>query len=120
MSNEKRINGVKKFMDGQMSPQQVHRALAWGGRKCDACGGPAAERIRVFAEYKEVLQRSPEFVLKLAAEHGVIARDYARRAVVTLEAEGEIDRAAFWLTLSILLDDIMMHRLDPDIAPTIH
>ena len=69
MGDEKRINGVKKFMDGMMSPQEVHRALAWGGRKCDACGGPAAERIRVFAEYKEVLQRSPEFVMKLAAEH---------------------------------------------------
>ena len=57
---------------------------------------------------------------EIAAEHGVIARDYARRAVVTLEAEGEIDRAAFWLTLSILLDDIVMRRLDPDRAPTIH
>jgi len=56
----------------------------------------------------------------LAAEHGVIARDYARRAVATFEAEGEMDRASFWLTLSILLDDIMMHRLDPDRALTIH
>ena len=57
---------------------------------------------------------------ELAAEHGVIARDYARRAVATFEAEGELDRACFWLALSILLDDIMMHRLDPDRAPTIH
>jgi hypothetical protein len=69
MSEGKRINGVKKFMDGEHTPQEVHRALAWGGRKCDACGGPAAIRIRVFAEYKECLQRSPEFVMKLAAEH---------------------------------------------------
>ena len=57
---------------------------------------------------------------ELAAEHGIIARDYARRAVATLEAEGEMDRATFWLTLSILLDDIVMHRLDPDRAPAIH
>ena len=57
---------------------------------------------------------------ELAAEHGVIARDYARRAVATFEAEGETDRAGFWLSLSILLDDIVMHRIDPDRAPTIH
>jgi len=70
MGDEKRINGVRKFMDGQTTPQEVHRALAWGGRKCDACRvSPAAIRVRVFAEYKEVLQRSPEFVLKLAADH---------------------------------------------------
>ena len=36
---------------------------------------------------------------ELAAEHGVIARDYARRAVATFEAEGELDRACFWLAL---------------------
>lgn len=67
--SEKRINGVKKFMDGEYTPQEVHAALAWGGRKCDKCGGPSAVRVRVFAEYKEVLQRSPEFVMKLAADH---------------------------------------------------
>lgn len=70
MSDEKRIHGVKKFMDGEHTPQEIHRALAWGGRKCDACKvGVAAIRVRVFAEYKECLQRSPEFMLKLAAEH---------------------------------------------------
>ena len=69
MSDGKRINGVKKFMDGEYSPSEVHKALAWGGRRCDKCGAPSAIRIRVFAEYKEVLQRSPEFVMKLAADH---------------------------------------------------
>ncbi len=37
MGDEKRINGVQKFMDGEYTPQEVHRAIAWGGRKCDAC-----------------------------------------------------------------------------------
>ena len=57
---------------------------------------------------------------ELAAEHGVLALDYARRAYRTLEVEGETDRAKFWFTLSILVDDVMAHRLDPDSIPTIH
>ncbi len=57
---------------------------------------------------------------ELAAEHGVLALDYARRAYRTLEYEGETDRAHFWFTLSILVDDVMTHRLDPDSIPTIH
>jgi hypothetical protein len=57
---------------------------------------------------------------ELAAEHGVVARDYAQRASVSLAAEGESERASFWFTLSVLLDDIALHRLDPDRAPTIH
>jgi hypothetical protein len=66
----KKVVHINKFMDGQMTPQEAHRKFAWGGKKCDACGGPAAARIRVFAEYKECLQRSPEFMLKLAANNG--------------------------------------------------
>ena len=56
----------------------------------------------------------------LAAEHGLVAREYAMRAVVSFEAEGEMDRARFWLTLSVLLDDIVAQRLDPDRPLTIH
>ncbi len=57
---------------------------------------------------------------ELAAEHGLIARDYARRAVASFEAEGEVDRARFWFTLSVLLDDIALNRLDPERPLTIH
>jgi len=56
----------------------------------------------------------------LAAEHGLVACDYAHRAVMAFEAEGEIDRARFWFTLATLLDDIMLHRLDPERPITIH
>lgn len=56
---------------------------------------------------------------ELAAEHGVLALDYARRAYRTLDSEGDYDRAQFWFLLSILVDDVMAHRLDPDCAPTI-
>jgi hypothetical protein len=57
---------------------------------------------------------------ELAAEHGSIARDYAQRAFVSFSAEGESERASFWFALSVILDDIALHRLDPERAPTIH
>lgn len=56
----------------------------------------------------------------LAEEHGTDAMDYARRAVVSFEAEGAIDRARFWLTVCVFLDDIVEHRMDPDAHITIH
>lgn len=56
---------------------------------------------------------------ELAAEHGALALDYARRAYRTLETEGDTDRAHFWFTMSILVDDVMTHRIDPDSGPTI-
>ena len=56
----------------------------------------------------------------LAAEHGHAARDYAHRAVVSFESEGEPDRARFWFMLAVLLDDIMLQRLDPEDPITIH
>lgn len=56
----------------------------------------------------------------LAAEHGDAARDYAHRAVVSFESEGAPDRARFWFMLAVLLDDIMLQRLDPDAAITLH
>jgi hypothetical protein len=56
----------------------------------------------------------------LATEHGAVARDYARRAIVSFETQGVPDRARFWFMLSVFLDDIMLQRLDPDVAITIH
>ena len=56
------------------------------------------------------------FAADLAEEHGEAARDYARRAVVSFESEGEPDRALFWFTLSVFLDDIILQRIDPQAA----
>lgn len=56
---------------------------------------------------------------ELAAEHGVLARDYARRAYREMETEGQHDRAEFWFALSILVDDVMQHGLDPFTGPSI-
>lgn len=56
----------------------------------------------------------------LTAEHGDAARDYARRAIVSFESEGAVERARFWFTLSVFLDDIALRRLDPDGPIVIH
>ncbi len=57
---------------------------------------------------------------ELAAEHGLLAHGYAQRAYLSFEAEGEMDRAYFWFMLSVLLEDIMAQRLDPERPLTIH
>jgi hypothetical protein len=56
----------------------------------------------------------------LAEEHGAQACDYASRAVMTLEAEGQHDRAQFWFVILVLLDDVISHRVDPDSVISIH
>ncbi|MDE2181680.1 MAG: hypothetical protein KGJ78_01525 [Alphaproteobacteria bacterium] len=56
---------------------------------------------------------------ELVTEHGAVARAFAQRASATCAAEGNAERAHFWLTLSVLLEDIEAHRLEPGQTPTI-
>ena len=55
-----------------------------------------------------------------ADEHGADACDYAYRAVLSFEAEGEGERAYFWFLLLVMMGDIVSRRIDPDAAITIH
>jgi hypothetical protein len=64
----------------------------------------------------EFLQIASDF----AEEHGADACDYAYRAVVSFEAEGEGEKAHFWFLLLVMLGDIASHRLNPDKPLTIH
>lgn len=57
---------------------------------------------------------------ELADEHGAAAMDFARRAVVSFEAEGATDRARFWFTLCVFLGDITEYGLSPNRPVTIH
>ena len=56
----------------------------------------------------------------LAQEHGQAACDYASRAVMTLEAEGNHSRAQFWFVMLVMLSDINSGRVDPDSRISIH
>lgn len=57
----------RKFMDGRYTPQEVHRALAF--RKPCLCGQPAAIRILALGDKKELVQKYPDFLGFLAAQH---------------------------------------------------
>lgn len=46
MANE--IIHRRKNFGGLETTQQVYAEMAWGGMKCDACGGPPALRVQVF------------------------------------------------------------------------
>jgi hypothetical protein len=54
-----------------------------------------------------------------AEEHGSEACDYAYRAVIAFEAEGQAERAYFWFLLLVMMGDIVSRRIDPD-RITIH
>jgi|HubBroStandDraft_6_1064221.scaffolds.fasta_scaffold131786_2 hypothetical protein len=56
----------------------------------------------------------------LVSEHGDEALHFARRATHEYAAEGIQDRALFWYTLSLFLDDIVTMRLDPDRPIVLH
>jgi hypothetical protein len=55
-----------------------------------------------------------------AEEHGAKASDYAYRAVISFEAEGEDERAYFWFLLLVMLGDIASKRIQPGAPITIH
>lgn len=69
-------------------------------------------------------QLSATELCRLAAdlkdEHGAEAMTFARRAVASLEAEGAVERAQFWITLCVLLNDINEYHLDADRPQTLH
>jgi hypothetical protein len=54
-----------------------------------------------------------------AEEHGSDACDYAYRAVIIFEAEGQAERAYFWFLLLVMMGDIVSHRIDPG-SITVH
>ncbi len=70
------------------------------------------------------MQLSPDDLTRLAAdlpdEHGADSRAFARRAVISVESEGRVDRARFWFTLCVLIGDIADHGLNPNLPVTIH
>lgn len=51
----------KKFMGGQMTPQEAHQK--WGiGRACRNCKAPGTCRIKVFMPVDEAMRRAPNLV----------------------------------------------------------
>ena len=56
----------------------------------------------------------------LVDAHGAAAVQWADRAIVELDMQGDGERAALWRTLRSVADDLIAGRLDPLKRPTIH
>lgn len=49
----------KTFMDGRMSPKDLHNAVLFTGKKCQTCTRQPEYILRSFAEEAEMLKRDP-------------------------------------------------------------
>jgi len=52
---------LKKFMNGEFKPSEVHAALALG-KRCTICKGPPEIRIKVWRRLDELEQECPDII----------------------------------------------------------
>lgn len=58
MSKRGQIIHSKRFMDGQITPEELHQSLAFPiGAKCKLCGRPPMIAIRSYGEEAEMIKR---------------------------------------------------------------
>ena len=57
---------------------------------------------------------------ELSEEFGDVASRVVERAIVTLEADGLVERAVMWRALLAILSDIAAKRIDPYAPIAIH
>ncbi|HWY14969.1 MAG TPA: hypothetical protein VNX86_07520 [Rhizomicrobium sp.] len=55
-----------------------------------------------------------ELAVELVDRHGSGAVQFARNCSTEYAFEGAHVRSEFWYALSVFLDDIVSHRIDPD------
>lgn len=82
----------RTFMDGRMTPRDLHNAVLFTGKKCQSCTRPPEYVLRVFAQEKEMIARDPS-LLTFAALN---PEKYAQMRVLTFK-EGP------WLRISEVL-----------------
>ena len=61
-----------------------------------------------------------DLAAELLFEHGAAIFHVALRASAEHACDGQNDGAHFWYALSLILDDIIQARLDPDRPLTLH
>jgi hypothetical protein len=60
---------MKKFMDGRVTPLELHARLAFPlNSKCHYCGKPPTAKLTSFAEEDEMLKRDPALRVHKTAE----------------------------------------------------
>ena len=60
---------LSKFANGQETPLEMHRRIAWAGKGCDRCGGPPVVRCISYAPFKELDANCPEFLASIAMQN---------------------------------------------------
>jgi hypothetical protein len=91
-------------------------ARPWGAVGMALAKSGHGRQTKIHLTTGEIMRLASDF----AEEHGADACDYAYRAVVNFEAEGEGERAHLWFLLLVMLGDIASYRLNPDRPLTIH
>lgn len=57
----------RKFMNGAMTPSEMHVRYAFGGKRCDGCKtAPGVMRIRVLMPLEEAMNAAPEYMAAIA------------------------------------------------------
>lgn len=92
----------------------ANQPMGGGGMALLKSGHDRHRKIRLTTV--EIMRLASDF----AEEHGADACDYAYRALVSFEAEGEGERAYLWFLLLVMLGDITSKRVNPDQPLTIH
>lgn len=62
------VRHFRKLFDGKMTAEEVHQSVALRDKKCP-CGLPALIRCRFFAPVKDMVDKNPQFMMQLAAQH---------------------------------------------------
>lgn len=76
----KNIHGIKKFDNGQRTPQEMHSQYAFRpGEVCAGCGRPPLISITSFGEEAEMLKRDNRLLILRAAN----PESYAAMRIVT-------------------------------------
>ena len=68
MARNTKIRSARRMFGEELSPEQLHRAFALR-KPCHICGGPPAIRIRVLAPVTELMAKSPDVMLAIAANN---------------------------------------------------
>jgi hypothetical protein len=108
---------IKKFADGKETPREMHRRIAFAGRKCFGCGShKVAIRIKTLAPVDEITKRNPSLVAALIARnplgpflqtiktrHGamLLVADISACDLCQSEAEKAAARGPSWVIVDI-------------------
>jgi hypothetical protein len=70
MAEKQETIHLRRFDGGKRTPEEVHRELGLGNKRCSFCDDPAAIRGMVYADADEYARRDPEGYFALVRKAG--------------------------------------------------